>query len=89
MGDDLELVITSPPESEDLIAELWCRNRLWGAVSLQGTAPVLTLYGDFTNGSLPMRIEAVQSLLKAAKDRLEQMYPARCKRTDPPHQFLL
>jgi len=70
MPEGFELIIASHPDEEHVFAELWHRGALWGIVRGDGPRLQLTLYGDFSNGSSPMDVDAVVRLLGQARDRL-------------------
>lgn len=72
MPDGFELIIASLPDEEDVIGELWYQGTLRGIVRNGGQRFQLTLYGDFSNGSHSMDLEAVVRMLNDARDRLGQ-----------------
>lgn len=73
MNSDMTVEVASPPDRDDLVAELWQANAMWGEVRWAGGRFVLELYPKPGDGAWSFGLDEVLECLEESKRTLIRM----------------
>jgi phage pi2 protein 07 len=66
----MTVTIASVPDRDNLVAELWCKNELWGELSQQQGQLKLEIYPTTNGEAWKLIYEEVINVIQEAKDKL-------------------
>lgn len=74
MGE-MKIEVTSYPDEDNLVAELWWRSKQWGEIIFDDDSAsfLLTIYSPAQNQGCQFPLADALTALERAKDRLTQM----------------
>ncbi|KHD08714.1 hypothetical protein PN36_26530 [Candidatus Thiomargarita nelsonii] len=80
----MTVTIASVPDRDNLVAELWCENELWGELSQEQGELKLEIYPTANGQAWNLRYEEVIDVIQEAKDKLLERDKQSASRHTPP-----
>jgi phage pi2 protein 07 len=73
VNSQLRFTISSPPDRDDLVADLISDNEMWAQINVDKGYFEISFYPNPTGGDWSFRLDDVESVIDAARERLIKM----------------
>lgn len=70
MAEEVTVTIASPPDRDNLVAEIWVGDEMWAEVSTDHGYPTLEVYPKPSGHPWLFKLEDVENALRTARDKL-------------------
>jgi hypothetical protein len=72
MLENTKIILSSPPDREDLVAEIYYKGQGWALVTSEGGSLIVEIYPSLTGQPLKLGLDEAMGALLEARRRLQQ-----------------